>query len=478
MAFADLVREPAIHLRVRRGARLGKSDDGASWVVELSGGGVQPVGPCKPEHAAANEQLAAGASLDTLRRTALTQGGVSSAVAYVIWLQRLCDWGILELPLVDEHGVRAVMLPQQSPFVAPALPAESPSEEGQLDRFACIRRDEDAWLLESPLNAVRFRLDDLAALDSAVVRRALCATGFLGPTHPEPKSRREARVQWEFHDLMFHAHHRVGFHRDPMGGQFPYIGEMEPLPAVRAPWPGKRITLPRAPEDTGQEPFASLLERRRSKRLYDENRPISLGDLGALLDRAARIRSLQTVPVGNLAGRTAEFEISHRPYPNGGASYELEIYPVVDRSEDLDSGLYHYDAANHELVRLSGRTPEVEQMMVEAHIATANMAHPQILLAIAARFARVMWKYKAISYSTILRNAGVLYQTLYLAATELGLSPCGIGAGDSALFARMTGLDPMVEGTVGEFILGGPPHPNPESAFGPVNRPGADDGHA
>ena len=68
-----------------------------------------------------------------------------------------------------------------------------------------------------------------------------------------------------------------------------------------------------------------------------------------------------------------------------------------------------------------------------------------------------MWKYRGISYGVILRNTGALYQTFYLVATELGLSPCGIGSGDSALFARMTGLDPIVEGTVGEFILGGPP---------------------
>ena len=88
------------------------------------------------------------------------------------------------------------------------------------------------------------------------------------------------------------------------------------------------------------------------------------------------------------------------------------------------------------------------------------MADPQIVLAIAARFARVMWKYRSISYGVILRNAGALYQTLYLAATELGLSPCGIGAGDSATFARATGLDPVVEGTVGDFILGGPPRPS------------------
>ena len=39
----------------------------------------------------------------------------------------------------------------------------------------------------------------------------------------------------------------------------------------------------------------------------------------------------------------------------------------------------------------------------------------------------------------------------------MDISPCAIGNGDAALFARITGLDPVVEGSVGEFILGGRP---------------------
>ena len=60
-----------------------------------------------------------------------------------------------------------------------------------------------------------------------------------------------------------------------------------------------------------------------------------------------------------------------------------------------------------------------------------------------------------LGYGLILRNLGALCQTLYLAATELELSPCAIGYGNAERFARLTGLDPVVEGSVGEFILGG-----------------------
>lgn len=453
-AFFDLVGEPAIALRVRGGYAIAGRD--GALMAEHADGWSVPVGPAAEDFAVGNRLLASGATLAELRDAVMDAGGAARASAYLMWLKRLCEWGLIEFPLADECGERAVMVPQTYHF-APALAPEAPPPEAELHRFACMRRDAGAWLVESPLAGVRFLLAELPALRAPVVRRALAAAGFLDAGPPASEERRTALAQWEFHDLLLHAHHRVGWHRDPIGGQFPFVGKIDPLPGVRPPWPGERIPLRRAPAAAGGESFASVLERRRSERVYDESRPVSRDDLGALLDRAARVRSVNTALISDLAGRTENFEFTRRTYPSGGGSYELEIYPVVDRCDGLEPGLYHYDAGTHELARICGRTPEVEWILEESKVATANMAEPQVVLAIAARFARVMWKYRAISYGVILRNTGALYQTLYLAATELGLSPCGIGSGNSALFAAVTGLDPVVEGTVGEFILGGPP---------------------
>ena len=468
MTFLDLVREPAIHVRLRSGWTIGRSADGASIAAENPDLPAPVVlGRHAPDFEAANARLAAGAPLAALRDTVVAAGGGARAAFYLVWLQRLCGAGFVEFPLVDGADEPAVILPQWPSFT-PALAPAAP--EAPLDRFACIRRDGGAWLLESPLAGARFRFDRLAALDAPIVRRALAAAGFLETrqlpagageargTEAEPgpdAARRDALAQWEFHDLLFHTHSRGGWHRDPIGAGFSFIGEIDPLPAVRPRWPGARIPLARAP--AGEESFAAVLERRRSERYYDEAHPITRDDLGALLDRAARVRASAVLDVRNAAGRTAPFELTRRPYPNGGASYELEIYPAVDRCDGLEPGLYHYDAAGHALVRLSGRTRDVDQFFADANVASANQAEPQIVLVIAARFARVTWKYKSICYATILRNTGVLYQTLYLAATELGLSPCGLGSGDAALFARVTGLDPTVEGSVGDVILGGRP---------------------
>jgi SagB-type dehydrogenase family enzyme len=64
------------------------------------------------------------------------------------------------------------------------------------------------------------------------------------------------------------------------------------------------------------------------------------------------------------------------------------------------------------------------------------------------------WKYATISYAATLKNVGVLYQTMYLVATGMGLAACGLGSGNSDLFAEAAGTNYYMETSVGEFMLG------------------------
>ena len=54
----------------------------------------------------------------------------------------------------------------------------------------------------------------------------------------------------------------------------------------------------------------------------------------------------------------------------------------------------------------------------------------------------------------MLKNVGVLMQTMYLTATAMGLAGCAVGSGDADVFAAATGLDPDDQPSVGEFCLG------------------------
>jgi len=157
------------------------------------------------------------------------------------------------------------------------------------------------------------------------------------------------------------------------------------------------------------------------------------------------------------AGRV-QMDFAQRPYPSGGALYELEVYAVVEACRGLSPGLYRYDGLGHQLVRRAGRTAEVERLLSDAaRSAGVEATGPQILLVLTARLPRVAWKYSCLAYALVLKNVGVVFQTMYLAATAMDLAPCAIGLGDSDLFAQAAGIDYYAETSVGEFLLGSAP---------------------
>src|SRR4029453_227767 len=102
----------------------------------------------------------------------------------------------------------------------------------------------------------------------------------------------------------------------------------------------------------------------------------------------------------------------------------------------------------------SVRANQLDALLTDAAFAMSAPAAPQILITIAARFGRISWKYTPLAYALILKNVGVLTQTLYLMATDMGLGGCAIGSANIDLFAKMTGIELHVEGAVGQFALG------------------------
>jgi oxazoline/thiazoline dehydrogenase len=199
------------------------------------------------------------------------------------------------------------------------------------------------------------------------------------------------------------------------------------------------------------------MEARHSVRRYG-NRAIAASELGEFLYRTARVRSI--VPPG--AGQL--YEASRRPYPSGGATHDIELYLTIRDCDGIEPGIYHYDPLDHALYLISDRPTQIAAMMDNAVSAAALKSRPPVLITFASRFNRLSWKYRGISYATTLKNVGVLYEAMYLAATAMSLAPCALGGGDSALFSRVTGLDPLVESSVGEFILGPLPDGPPEQS--------------
>ncbi|MFC5832028.1 SagB/ThcOx family dehydrogenase [Nonomuraea insulae] len=332
----------------------------------------------------------------------------------------------------------------------------------RLSGFAFARRCEAGLALESPLARHRVELGrDAVPLLAALARPVLVkevpaeevaylagagmvevARDGLFPEDGDPVLR-----MWDFHDLLFHSRSRLGRFDGESGATYRFLGELPPEPVTKPPPSGRVVDLPRPGRLEAGPPFGAVLESRRSVRAYGP--PPTIADLGELLYRSARVKSLAEPTAAE------PYASSVRPYPGGGAAYELELYLLVRRCDSLDGGLYHYDPLGHRLTELEHRPGEAEATLARARQAAGGVA-PDVLIIITARFRRLSWKYAGMAYATLLKNVGVLYQTFYLVATAMGLAPCGLGNGDSDLSARLLGLDWAEESSVGEFLIGRP----------------------
>ncbi len=343
-----------------------------------------------------------------------------------------------------------------------------------LSRFAYLRRRGKRLVIESPLALARIVLHHtassalLAALDrpTTLEERGARADPALGETASREfcellhyggflsildddgvgEEDRGSRGWWEFHDLLAHSRGRAGRHDSPYGGVYRQRGIAAPLPALKPRMAGKTVELlcPDLARLTREDPsLTAVMEARQSRRAHGEP-AISLEDLSELLFRVARADGVST---------GLDYEVARRVYPGGGAAWELELYLVVDRCRGLASGLYHYRPGEHQLTRLSGRTAQVDRLLSSA--CQASMVDSvQVLLVISARFGRVSWKYGSMAYATVLKDVGVLMQTLYLSASAMDLCVCAIGGGNADLFAGAVGTDYLEESSVGEMILG------------------------
>jgi len=397
-----------------------------------------------------------------------------------VLVHRLARHGLLEYRLSSPRDEQDLVVIE--PQVGEYWPQRAKLGNGDtvvLSRFAYLRRRGNEMVLESPRAGALFRIGDpaiaatLAALSrphtiSRLRRDAasfnldllelLLDSQFLLKLNA--KSGEGLRVNegdgnlvlWDFHDLVFHTRSTEGRQANPIGSTFAYASVVAPLPAVRPPWPGKKIDLCKFSTSRPVSPFAKLLRERHSVRDFDDEHPVTLAELAQFLDATARVLS-EWNSGANFDG-VPEVAYSTRPYPSAGSAYELELYLMVSNCDGLARGLYHYDAGGHALVAIGASAQQLQALSTAAEFAMDAPGPPQVLITIAARFGRIAWKYSSIAYSLILKDVGAMIQTFYLAATDMGLGGCAIGSTNIDLFAKMTELEFHVEGPVGQFALG------------------------
>ncbi len=342
----------------------------------------------------------------------------------------------------------------------------------QLSRFAITRTYKGTTFLECPkgwsqvdIFDIRFvnmlfhlqapqTLDELADkcglplelaeafLNMLAEAKALTAPGREGAGEEDLDP---ALSHWELHDLYFHTRSQMGRHNNGWATTYRFDGEFPPISQIKEAMSEDVVALPKR-ENPPSEPFFTVHERRRTRREFSEQ-PLNLDDLGTFLYHTMRVKQKFDDEKGG---------VTFRPSQSGGALHSLELYPLVNRCEGLESGLYHYRPLEHSLERLSPLTPSGKQMLMLGKKMMLDASEPQVELIVASRFARVQWKYQSLAYSVIMKDVGCLYQTMALVAEALGLAGVALGGGHIDLFGGLTRLNCLAEGSVGAYMLGRP----------------------
>lgn len=461
-------------LSFKKGIMLREGPSGCA-LLQSQGVQIPLVQPSSGFLAALRALSSDGATTEQLRNLIIEHDGVAGLSKILSSLRRLTQRGLICQTVTWPEGRLATLVPMSPPHTWLSDGHIAPSRY-VMSRFTYLHKNDEQYILASPLAHATIVLHDwratallymltqpaslqglyntfqdlpAASIDMFVQMLLECRvlSGIMADGQPEEET--PTLTQWDFHDLVFHTKSRIGRNNSPCGATFRFLGKIDPLPAIKPPMSDEVISLYKPDIQAlkvNDVPFTRVLEARRSIRTHGEQ-PITVMQLGEFLYRTARIRALT---------RTAEqgYERSNRPYPSSGACYELELYVIANACAGLPSGLFYYCPKEHQLYRVAGQTREVEALLEEAYHAADQQGMPQILIVLTARFQRVAWKYEAMAYAAILKNVGVLYQTMYLVATAMGLAACALGSGNSDVFAAAAGVDYYVETSVGEFMLG------------------------
>jgi hypothetical protein len=350
-----------------------------------------------------------GAFEDELTDAILDAEGFDALSKFHYYIAHLGQIGALRRSILAEDRPLATLI-ATSPYFRYAGHCLDPDRTYRLSRFAYVRADERGTVVESPLSHARIVLHDwraaalvhvlacpgpapipLSDATKAQLTTLLLNVGMLAESGDagEPQLLRS----WEFHDLLFHSRSRMGRHDLPVGGTYRFAGQIDPPPALKTTRSEDCIDLWRPDlERIKREdpPFALVQETRCSVREFGAN-PITLQQLGEFLYRVGRVTKLETIEVVLPQGSSA-MDFARRPYPGGGALYELELYLAVQACDGLTAGIYRYVPLSHRMERICGPTAHLDELLAGAGAASGIAQEElQVLVVIASRFQRLAW---------------------------------------------------------------------------------------
>lgn len=209
-------------------------------------------------------------------------------------------------------------------------------------------------------------------------------------------------------------------------------GVKEP-PLTKAPMGGERFKLSRKFDRIPmEEDYMKILWKRRSNRVFTDE-TMNLRSLSFLLWACQGVKGIRGDHYATL-----------RTVPSCGARHCFETYLYVIDVDELPCGLYHYLPMEHELELIREIDPkdEVLQQQVTKMLCDQDFViKANVIFFFSVIPYRAEWRYGAEAHRSLLIDAGVVLESLYLAGSALDFGVCSIAGVEPKASSELFGLD-------------------------------------
>lgn len=206
----------------------------------------------------------------------------------------------------------------------------------------------------------------------------------------------------------------------------------EPIPETYKSYQDAKVVPLPKPMITGGKPIWDVIRNRRSFRDFKQLE-VSAEELSQILWATQGI----TKHIGRYALRTT---------PSAGALYPIETYVVVNRVNDIEPGVYHYNVLRCELEQI--KAGDFSGELASASLGQDMLRSASFVLIWTAVIGRSKWRYGERAFRYIYMDAGHIGQNAYLSAEALGLGCCTVGAFFDDEVNAIIGVDGYQETTV------------------------------
>lgn len=148
-----------------------------------------------------------------------------------------------------------------------------------------------------------------------------------------------------------------------------------------------------------------------------------------------------------------KYKINFRNEPSAGALYPLEIYIVINRVNNIHTGIYHYNIREN-CLELLKEVNDICNLVDDYHIKDQSITTANATLLVTAIFKRTTFKYGNRGYRFILTEVGHLLQNIALTSTTYGIGTCELGGYEDDEINHLLDIDGVYEAIVGEMAIG------------------------